>query len=82
MKMIKIPMISDRQINDWMLNHIRKAVDCAIFQHEVDKLKMMYSKYKDLNPSDSERFEDIKYIDYIIADSRNDQMAEFIAEES
>jgi hypothetical protein len=38
-----------------------------MFQHEVDKLKSMYSKYKDTNPSEAERFEDIKYVDYIIS---------------
>ena len=67
MKMIKVPMITDRQINDWMLSHIRKAIDNAMFQHEVDKLKAMYSKYKETNPSEEERFEDIKYVDYIIS---------------
>ena len=66
-KMIKIPMITDRHINQWMMSHIKKAVDNAMFQHEVDKLKAMYSKYKDTNPSETERFEDIKYVDYIIS---------------
>ena len=66
-KMIIIPMITDREINQWMMSHIKKAVDNSMFQHEVDKLKAMYSKYRDTNPSETERFEDIKYVDYIIS---------------
>lgn len=66
MKLVKLPMVTDNQINNWMLSHIRRAMDCAIFQHEVDHLKMLYSKYKETNPCDSERFDDIAYCDKLL----------------
>lgn len=64
MKLVVMP--SDRTINDWVCSHIKKAIEFAIFQHEVDHLKAMYSKYKETNPSEQERFEDIAYCDRLL----------------
>jgi hypothetical protein len=46
----------------WMLKAIKNAEPQAIFQHEVDALKVMYSKYIDTEPSQDEIKDDINFL--------------------
>lgn len=38
---------SQEEKREWILKAIKTAMEYAIFQHEVDRLKFMYSKYKE-----------------------------------
>lgn len=67
MKAIIIPLITDDHIKKFMLGHIKKAMNFAIFQHEVDHLKKMYTKYLETTPADEDRFKDIEYCDKLLA---------------
>jgi len=51
---------------DYMKSAIKTAMEYAIFQHEVDKLLKMYSKYYDgFEITEEELKEDLKYIERI-----------------
>ena len=51
---------------DYMKSAIKTAMEYAIFQHEVDKLLKMYSKYYDgFEITDEELKEDLLYIERI-----------------
>lgn len=51
---------------DYIKSAIKTAMEWAIFQHEVDKLLQMYSKYYDgFEITDEELKEDLLYIERI-----------------
>jgi hypothetical protein len=51
---------------DYMKSAIKTAMEYAIFQHEVDKLLKMYSKYYDgFEITEEELKDDLKYIENI-----------------
>jgi len=51
---------------DYMKSAIKTAMEYAIFQHEVDKLLKMYSKYYDgFEITEEELKDDLKYIERI-----------------
>ncbi len=62
---LTIPKNIDELVKQWMLDYIKQADKMVIFQSEKDRLMTMYSKYLDTTPSESERFEDIKFLDYL-----------------
>ena len=52
--------------NNYMMSAVKTAMDYAILQHEVDKLKAIYSKYHDdCEVSDLELKEDLRFIENI-----------------
>ena len=53
--------------NNYMMSAVKTAMDYAILQHEVDKLKEIYSKYHDnCDVSDEELKDDLRYIEKIV----------------
>ena len=53
--------------NEYMMSAVKTAMDYAILQHEVDKLKEIYSKYHDdCDVSDLEIKEDLMFIENIV----------------
>ena len=53
-----------QQQKDWMTKAILNSVDLAIFEHETERLNMMFWKYSVNKEIDEQELsEDLKYLD-------------------
>jgi len=55
--------ITDEQ-KQWMRKAILNSKELIVFQHEEERLKMMYSKYTDVKEIDADELsDDLKYLE-------------------